>query len=216
MSKLDLEKWNLSIGEGQELFCFLGLNVLEDEALALEVAQEIKKICLELSLPFVFKASFDKANRSSLDSYRGPGIEKGLKILEAVQSNLSLPVITDVHTEEQVDRASQVADVLQIPAFLCRQTDLILKSAAAMEKKKGWLHVKKGQFLSPMDCKNIIDKVEKAHPSYPMTILCERGSSFGYNNLIMDFLGIPEMKKLEYRLRWMLPMEHNFLELEWE
>ncbi|MGZ3711327.1 MAG: 3-deoxy-8-phosphooctulonate synthase, partial [Bdellovibrionota bacterium] len=190
--KLTLKKYNWSIGEGEPLAFMLGLNVLEDEGLAFEVATELKRVAQS----FIFKASFDKANRSSVKSFRGPGMEKGLKILEAVKGKFNLPIITDIHEPEQAERLAEVAEIIQIPAFLCRQTDLVVAAARAVEKSGGLLHVKKGQFLAPWDCKNILAKIGEAAPSRPLTILCERGVSFGYNNLVVDMLGIPEMRKL--------------------
>ncbi|MCO5142809.1 MAG: 3-deoxy-8-phosphooctulonate synthase [Oligoflexia bacterium] len=192
---LKLKNSSWSIG-GETLGYMLGMNVLEDEALAFEVAQEISKVMKRLERPFVFKASFDKANRSSIKSFRGPGLEKGLKILEKVKTELSLPIITDIHELDQAEAVAQVADIVQIPAFLCRQTDLLLAACKSVEKNGGLLHVKKGQFLAPWDCKNIADKVKEVIPDREILILCERGVSFGYNNLIVDLLGIQEMKKL--------------------
>ncbi|MGZ3703723.1 MAG: 3-deoxy-8-phosphooctulonate synthase [Bdellovibrionota bacterium] len=196
MKPLSLKKWNWQIGEGAPLAYLLGLNVLEDEALALETGQELQRVLKALGRTFVFKASFDKANRSSIKSYRGAGIESGLKILAKVGAKLGVPLITDVHTPEQCEQVAAVADIVQIPAFLCRQTDLVVAAARAVEKSGGLLHVKKGQFLAPWDCRNILSKVKEAAPSREFTILCERGVSFGYNNLVVDMLGIPEMRAL--------------------
>ncbi len=194
--KLELKRWNWAIGGGAPLAYMLGLNVLEDEALALETATELKRVLSALGRSFVFKASFDKANRSSIKSFRGSGLASGLKVLEAVKGKLGLPVITDVHTPEQCAAVAAVADIVQIPAFLCRQTDLIVAAARAVEKSGGLLHVKKGQFLAPGDCRNILAKVREAAPGREFTILCERGVSFGYNNLVVDMLGIPAMQAL--------------------
>lgn len=191
-----LDRWNLAIGEGQPLVCIAGLNVLESADLALEVAAHLKAAAQRLGMPFVFKASFDKANRSSIKSYRGPGLEKGLEMLAAVKAKLDVPIATDIHEVDQVDRVAAVAEVVQIPAFLCRQTDLVVAAARAVERTGGWLHVKKGQFLAPWDCKNIISKAREAAPGVQI-ILCERGNSFGYNNLVVDMLGIGEMQKLD-------------------
>jgi 2-dehydro-3-deoxyphosphooctonate aldolase (KDO 8-P synthase) len=196
MPVLKLPRWNIAIGEGQPLLVIAGLNVLEDEALALDVARRLKAVTTELGLPFVFKASFDKANRSSLASYRGPGLEGGLAMLARVKAEVGVPIATDVHEAGQADAVAAVAELVQIPAFLCRQTDLITAAARAAQRAGGWLHVKKGQFLAPWDCKNIVDKVKEATDSAEITVLCERGASFGYNNLIVDMLGIGEMKKL--------------------
>lgn len=195
MKVLELKKHKWKIGEPGKLAFMLGLNVLEDEALALETAQELKRITQALGVDFIFKASFDKANRSSIKSFRGAGITEGLKIFEAVKGKTNLPVITDVHLPEQCEAVARVADIVQIPAFLCRQTDLVLDAARAVEKSGGLLHVKKGQFLAPWDTKNIVSKIKEAAPSRDITILCERGASFGYNNLVVDMLGIPEMRQ---------------------
>ncbi len=176
--------------------CLLGVNVLEDEGLAKETATELQRITKKLSLPFIFKASFDKANRSSIHSYRGVGMKKGLKILETIKSTLNVPIVTDVHELGQAATVGEVADLIQIPAFLCRQTDLLVEAAQVVEKTGGALHIKKGQFLAPWDCRNILEKVSQAAPSRPLAILCERGTSFGYNNLVVDVLGIPYMRSL--------------------
>ena len=196
MATLTLDRWNLSIGDGQPLTVIAGLNVIEDLELALNTARTLKAICADLGLPFVFKASYDKANRSSLKSFRGPGLEKGLAILAEVKAKVDVPIATDIHTVEECEPVAAVADLVQIPAFLCRQTDLVVAAARATKAAGGLLHVKKGQFLAPWDCKNILDKVREATGGPDMTILCERGNSFGYNNLIVDMLGIGEMKKL--------------------
>ena len=201
MAVLTLDRWNLAIGGDGPLLVMAGLNVLESEGLALETADELKAICAELSLPYVFKASFDKANRSSIHSYRGPGLEEGLRILAAVKARYDVPIVTDVHTQDQVEAVAQVADVVQIPAFLCRQTDLVIAAARAVQASGGWLHVKKGQFLAPWDCKGIVDKIREAteiegKSGGDFTILCERGASFGYNNLVVDMLAIEEMQNL--------------------
>lgn len=195
MTTLTLPKWNLPIGDGQKLFCILGLNVLEDMDLAMATAAHLKEVTAALDLPFVFKASFDKANRSSIHSFRGPGLAEGLKILAAVKQKFDVPIATDLHEPGQAEPVAEVADLVQIPAFLVRQTDLVVAAARATMRHEGLLHVKKAQFLAPADCRNILMKVaEAAKPD--MTILCERGSAFGYGNLVVDMLGIPEMKKL--------------------
>lgn len=195
MAVLSLQRWNLSIGDGQPLMVIAGLNVLEDLDLALSVGEELKAICAGLALPFIFKASFDKANRSSIRSYRGPGLEAGLKILGTLKAELNVPVCTDLHEVSQVEAVAAVADLVQIPAFLCRQTDLVVATARATVAAGGLLHVKKGQFLAPWDVRNIIDKIREAVPG-DHTVLCERGVSFGYNNLVVDMLGIEQMKAL--------------------
>jgi 2-dehydro-3-deoxyphosphooctonate aldolase (KDO 8-P synthase) len=195
MAQLSLDRWKIAIGDGAPLVVMAGLNVLESEGLALETAEHLKAVCADLSLPFVFKASFDKANRSSIHSYRGPGLEDGLRILETVKARHDVPIVTDVHEVAQVEPVAAVADVVQIPAFLCRQTDLVVASARAMAAHGGWLHVKKGQFLAPWDCKGIVDKVREV-VDRDCVILCERGVSFGYNNLVVDMLGFEVMKSL--------------------
>jgi len=196
MAVLQLPKWGLSIGDGQPLMVIAGLNVLETPELALFVGGRLKAVCAELGLPFVFKASFDKANRSSITSYRGPGLERGLAMLAEVKAQLNVPIATDLHEIDQAEPVAAVADLVQIPAFLCRQTDLVVAAARATHAAGGLLHVKKGQFLAPWDCKNILSKIKEATGGAEFTILCERGASFGYNNLIVDMLAIPAMKRL--------------------
>jgi len=195
MAVLKLDHWNMAIGDGEPLMVMAGMNVLEDEGLALEIARHLQGVCAELGLPYVFKASFDKGNRSSIHSYRGPGLERGLQILEKVKRGFGVPIVTDLHEIGQAEAVAAVADIVQIPAFLCRQTDLVIAAAKATLAAGGLLHVKKGQFLAPWDCKNILDKIREA-TGRDFTILCERGVSFGYNNLIVDMLGIQEMKEL--------------------
>ena len=195
MAVLTLKHWNLSIGDGQPLVIIAGLNVLEDLDLALRVGHELKTICADLALPLIFKASFDKANRSSIHSYRGPGLDVGLKMLAAVKAELNVPICTDLHEIEQAASVAAVADVVQIPSFLCRQTDLVVATARATAAAGGLLHVKKGQFLAPWDTRAIVDKIREA-TGVELTILCERGVSFGYNNLVVDMLGIERMKEL--------------------
>ena len=190
MKEIKIKEINLS--NNSPMTIIAGLNVLEDEDMALDVAEKLKEITTKHNIPFVFKASFDKANRSSIDSYRGPGLEAGKKIFESIKKNISVPIITDIHDEGQIEEISQVVDILQIPAFLCRQTDLI--SAAC--KTQLPLNIKKGQFLSPYQMKNIIEKCNSF--GNDNIILCERGSSFGYDNLIVDFLGISEQKAFNY------------------
>ena len=190
MKEIKIKEINLS--NNSPMTIIAGLNVLEDEDMALDVAEKLKEITTKHNIPFVFKASFDKANRSSIDSYRGPGLKAGKKIFESIKKNISVPIITDIHEEGQIEEISQVVDILQIPAFLCRQTDLI--SAAC--KTELPLNIKKGQFLSPYQMKNIIEKCNSF--GNDNIILCERGSSFGYDNLIVDFLGISEQKTFNY------------------
>ena len=195
MAVAHLKRWNLSIGTGQPLVVIAGLNVLENLELALEVGKHLQAVTSELGLPFVFKASFDKANRSSITSYRGPGLKDGLAMLAEVKRQLNVPIATDIHEIDQAEPVAAVADLVQIPAFLCRQTDLVVAAARATAAQGGWLHVKKAQFLAPWDCKNILAKAREAAPDIQV-VLCERGSSFGYNNLVVDMLGIAEMQRL--------------------
>lgn len=168
---------------------FGGLNVLEDLDLTLNVAEIFVNTTNELKIPFVFKASFDKANRSSINSYRGVGLDQGLEIFSAVKNEFGVPIITDVHEIEQVTPVAEVVDVLQIPAFLARQTDLVVEIAKAGRP----INIKKPQFMSPGQMKNIVDKCIKAGNSD--VILCERGSNFGYDNLVVDMLGFQVMKE---------------------
>jgi 2-dehydro-3-deoxyphosphooctonate aldolase (KDO 8-P synthase) len=156
------------------------------------VAARLKDITEELGIPLIFKASYDKANRSSLGSYRGPGLEKGLEILAGVRERVGVPILTDVHETEQVERAAQVADVLQIPAFLCRQTDLVLESARSGRA----VNIKKGQFMAPWDMKGILDKA--ASTGNRNIMVTERGFSFGYNNLVVDMRSFPTLRSFGY------------------
>ena len=195
MKSVKLSKADWAIGGDAPLAVIAGLNVLEDAALALEIGTELKRICADLGLPYAFKASFDKANRSSIKSYRGPGLKDGLKMLERVKTELNVPICTDVHTPEQSTRVAEIADIVQLPAFLCRQTDLVVSMAEATQAAGGVLHVKKAQFLAPWDTKNIVSKIGEVAPDLDV-ILCERGSSFGYNNLVVDMLGIGAMQDL--------------------
>jgi len=196
MAVLKLDRWNIAIGEGLPLVVIAGLNVLEDEKLAVETARNLKDICADLGLPFVFKASFDKANRSSILSYRGPGLEKGLEILAKVKAEVNAPICTDLHTADQAEPVAEVADVVQIPAFLGRQTDLVVAAARAAHRRGGWLHQKKSQNMAPWDAKHMVDKAREAVGGAHISVLCERGTTFGYNNLVVDMLGIEEMHKL--------------------
>ncbi len=183
---------HLSVGDRCRPVFFAGPCVLESRAHALKMAREIKKVFTDLGAAdrLVFKSSFDKANRSAGDSFRGPGLEKGLSILSEVKEKTDLPVVTDVHEPEQCAIAAEVADVLQIPAFLCRQTDLILAAAGTGRA----LNVKKGQFLAPDDAKQIVEKCRAAGNGN--MILCERGTTFGYHNLVVDFRALPMMRAL--------------------
>lgn len=178
-------------GEGP-LLVVAGPCVLENEAHAVFLAREIAAICASLGVPYIFKASFDKANRSSGSSFRGPGLEKGLAILRTVKREAGVPVLSDVHETSQVDRAAEVLDVIQIPALLCRQTDLIHAAARTMKP----LNIKKGQFLAPADMRHVLDKALDAGNCKIM--LTERGTSFGYNNLVFDVRSIPVMRSFGY------------------
>ena len=166
--------------------------VIEDEGMLLEVAETLKGISRRLNIPVVFKASYDKANRTRVDSFRGPGFKEGLRILERVKEKTGLPILSDVHTPEEARYAGEILDILQIPAFLCRQTDLLL-SAAATGK---WVNIKKGQFMAPWDMRYVVQKVESQ--GNRRISLTERGYSFGYNNLVVDMRAIPQMKVLGY------------------
>lgn len=166
--------------------------VIESEELCMNEARTIKDIAERLDLDYYFKASFDKANRTSINSYRGPGIEEGLKVLKKVKEEVGVKVVTDIHEPWQAQKAAEVCDMLQIPAFLCRQTDLLVAAA----KTGKLINVKKAQFLAPWDMRNVVGKLEEAGNRNIM--LCERGSTFGYNTLVVDMSGISEMKKLGY------------------
>ena len=169
-----------SVGAREPLFLIAGPCVIESEALVLSTAERLKAIAAKLAIPFVFKASFDKANRSSLGSFRGLGLEPGLRILERVRDELELPVLTDVHEDTPLDEVAAVVDVLQTPAFLCRQTDFIV--AVASQGKP--VNLKKGQFLAPWEMQNVVDKARSTGNA--ALLVCERGVSFGYNNLVVD------------------------------
>jgi 2-dehydro-3-deoxyphosphooctonate aldolase (KDO 8-P synthase) len=180
------------IGGRVPLFVIAGPCVIESRDGVLRLAAEIKKICASLDLPLIFKASFDKANRLSLESYRGPGLEAGLEILAAVKKEIDVPVVSDVHETSQVERAAEVLDMIQIPAFLCRQTDLLLAAAATGKP----VNLKKGQFLSPYDMEKAVEKIVSR--GNERIILTERGTFFGYNNLVFDIRSIPIMKAWGY------------------
>jgi 2-dehydro-3-deoxyphosphooctonate aldolase (KDO 8-P synthase) len=172
------------------LFFVLGPCVIEDHDAAFETALQLKHITGRLGLPFIFKASYDKANRSSLQSFRGPGIDAGLAVLEAIKSELEIPILSDVHQVSDVAKAAAVLDIIQIPAFLCRQTDLIL----AVARTGKWMNIKKGQFVAPWDMTNVVAKTRAMNN--PHLILTERGACFGYNNLVVDFRAIPIMRDM--------------------
>ncbi|HEV2174178.1 MAG TPA: 3-deoxy-8-phosphooctulonate synthase [Nitrospira sp.] len=183
---------SFKVGQGQRPFLIAGPCVIESEQLAMETASRIAEIAKSLGIPYVFKSSFDKANRTSITSFRGPGLEKGLQVLAKVKKQVGVPVLTDVHTEEQATEAGKVVDVLQIPAFLCRQTDLLIAAA----KTGKVVNVKKGQFLSPLEMANAVKKVEEC--GNRRIVLTERGSSFGYNNLVVDMRSFPILRSFGY------------------
>jgi 2-dehydro-3-deoxyphosphooctonate aldolase (KDO 8-P synthase) len=180
------------IGKGNPLVLIAGPCVIENEEMIFTTAIKLKEICGRLGLSFIFKSSYDKANRTSLSSFRGPGMEKGLRILTDIKKRLSIPILSDVHSVEEVKAASQVLDVLQIPAFLCRQTDLILSCSRTGKP----VNIKKGQFLSPWDVKNVIEKFISTGNHHLM--ITDRGTSFGYNNLVVDFRGFPVIRSFGY------------------
>jgi len=181
-----------NLNSPRRLFLIAGPCVIENEKLCLQVAASLKKTCASLGIFYVFKASFDKANRTSAKSFRGPGLENGLKILAKVRTEFELPILTDVHNEVQVAAAAEVADILQIPAFLCRQTDLI-EAAVATGKI---VNLKKGQFLSPKEMGQVAEKAKRAGAK--KILLTERGTTFGYNNLVADMRSIPIMKSFGF------------------
>ncbi len=178
----------LRVGNGQPLLLLAGPCVLESGSLAWEIAQEMKAITERLGISYVFKASFDKANRTSITSYRGPGLEKGLRQLARIREEVGVPVISDIHDVSQVEMAADLLDIIQIPAFLCRQTDLLL----AVAKTGRVVNLKKGQFVSPWDMQHAVDKLRSA--GCEQILLTERGASFGYNNLVVDIRSLPVMR----------------------
>jgi 2-dehydro-3-deoxyphosphooctonate aldolase (KDO 8-P synthase) len=183
---------SIEISNDKPMVLFGGMNVLESRDLALSIAEHYVEVTERLGIPYVFKASFDKANRSSLHSFRGPGLDEGLKILEEVKSTFNVPLITDVHEPCQAAPAAEVCDIIQLPAFLSRQTDLV----SAMAATGAVINIKKAQFLAPQEMKHILHKCEEA--GNDRLILCERGTSFGYNNLVVDMLGFSVMKEFGY------------------
>tara|TARA_B110001452_G_scaffold127135_1_gene105630 strand:+ start:222 stop:1055 length:834 start_codon:yes stop_codon:yes gene_type:complete len=181
---------NSTIGNAEPMTLMGGVNVLESESIAMTVAEQFARAASDFHVNWIFKGSFDKANRSSISSYRGPGIDEGLKILEKIKNTFDVPVITDIHESSQANQVAEICDIIQIPAFLCRQTDLV--TAAAQTNKI--IQFKKPQFLSAPEMKNVIEKCKEAGNS--QIILCERGNSFGYNNLVVDMLNFQIMKNL--------------------
>jgi 2-dehydro-3-deoxyphosphooctonate aldolase (KDO 8-P synthase) len=182
----------MTIGGGAPFVLIAGPCVIENEQKTEEIAVYLKELTDRLQVPLIFKASYDKANRTSLQSYRGPGLQEGLRILDKVRKNLSIPILTDVHRFEDIEPVSQVADVLQVPAFLCRQTDFVMEVARFARI----INIKKGQFLAPGDVQHIIQKIRAAENENIM--MTERGTSFGYNNLVTDYRSIPIMRAMGY------------------
>jgi len=180
------------VGAGQPLFLIAGPCVIESERHALKMAERLSATARELGVPFIFKASYDKANRTSLDSYRGPGLARGLEILARIKKSFGIPVLTDVHDVSQVGPAAEVCDVIQIPAFLSRQTDLLLEAG----RSGAVVNIKKGQFLSPWDVRHAVEKV--ASTGNQRILVTERGTTFGYNNLVVDMRGLAVMKQFGY------------------
>lgn len=194
LNKLDrtreVKVGNFTIGGKQRFTLIAGPCAIESEEMSIDVAKKIKEICDKLGINYIFKSSFDKANRSSIHSFRGVGMEEGLRILKKVKDEVGVPVITDVHESWQCEKVAEVVDMLQIPAFLCRQTDLIVAAG-----KTGLpVNVKKGQFLAPWDMKNVVTKMDEI--GNQNVLLCERGNIFGYNNFVVDMRGLLEMRKL--------------------
>jgi len=183
---------SIKMGAGQPLVVIAGPCVIESEKSALYHAEELAKIASRLKMPFIYKSSYDKANRTSIDSFRGPGLAKGLDVLKKIKERFGFPILSDVHCRKELEEAVHVLDVIQIPAFLCRQTDLILACAETGKP----VNVKKGQFMAPWDMRYIIEKIERAG-NYGI-IITERGSSFGYNNLVSDMRSLPIMRKFGY------------------
>lgn len=181
---------SIAVSNTNKFVLFGGVNVLESKDLALRATEEYVRVTTKLGIPYVFKGSYDKANRSSIHSYRGPGLEEGLRILEAVKSNFNVPVLTDVHEPWQAKPVAEIVDVLQLPAFLARQTDLVV----ALAKTGRVINIKKPQFLSPSQMLNIVEKFHEA--GNKQLILCDRGACFGYDNLVVDMLGFGVMKKV--------------------
>jgi len=182
---------NFNVGIDQPLFLIAGPCVIESEDMTLRVAEELKNVCIKLDVPFIFKSSFDKANRSSNSTFRVFGMEEGLRILEKVKAQFDLPVLTDIHTTDQVKPVSEIVDVLQTPAFLCRQTDFI----TAVAKSGRPVNIKKGQFLAPGDMTQVVNKAKEANGNKDNIMVCERGVSFGYNTLVSDMRSLSIMRE---------------------
>ena len=188
----EIKAGEIKIGGNNPLVLIAGPCVIETEEQTFQTAKRLKEITSELEIPFIFKSSYDKANRTSIKSYRGPGLKKGLEILGRIKKELNIPLLIDVHKREEISAVSKVADILQIPAFLCRQTDFVLTVAKAGKP----VNVKKGQFLAPWDVRNIIEKIESV--GNKNILLTERGTTFGYNNLVVDMKSLPIMRSFGY------------------
>lgn len=192
MSQKIVRVAGIDIANDKPFVLFGGINVIESRDLAMRACEEYVRVTEKLGIPYVFKASFDKANRSSMHSFRGPGLDEGLKVFEEIKSTFNVPVLTDVHEPYQAQPAAEVCDIIQLPAFLSRQTDLVV----AMAKTNAVINIKKAQFLAPHEMRHILTKCEEA--GNDQLILCERGSAFGYNNLVVDMLGFGIMKAFQY------------------
>ncbi|MFL0724229.1 MAG: 3-deoxy-8-phosphooctulonate synthase [Prochlorococcus sp.] len=202
MTSTSVSVGNIVFANDQPFVLIGGVNVLESLDFAIDVAGHYVEVCKRLGIPFVFKASYDKANRSSIHSYRGPGISTGLSILKAVKETYKIPVLTDVHTPEEASEAAAICDVIQLPAFLARQTDLV----RAMAETNAVINIKKPQFLSPEQMKNITEKFRECGNT--KLLICERGSNFGYDNLVVDMLGFGVMKRTCHDLPLVFDVTH--------
>src|SRR5210317_1264064 len=191
MQQRTIRVGDIEVSNDKPMVLFGGMNVLESRDLAMQIAETYVDVTQKLNIPYIFKASFDKANRSSINSFRGPGLDEGLKILQEIKSTFGVPVISDVHESYQCKPAAEVCDIIQLPAFLSRQTDLVV----AMAETGAVINIKKAQFLAPHEMQHIINKCAEA--GNDQVILCERGSSFGYNNLVVDMLGFGIMKHMQ-------------------
>ena len=192
MQQRTIRVGNIEVANDKPMVLFGGMNVLESRDLAMQIAERYVEVTTKLNIPYIFKASFDKANRSSINSFRGPGLDEGLKILQEIKTTFGIPVISDVHEPYQCNPAAEVCDIIQLPAFLSRQTDLVV----AMAETGAVINIKKAQFLAPHEMGHILRKCEEA--GNDQLILCERGSCFGYNNLVVDMLGFNTMKEFGY------------------
>jgi 2-dehydro-3-deoxyphosphooctonate aldolase (KDO 8-P synthase) len=182
---------NFEVGLDHPLFLIAGPCVIESEQMAIDTAGQLKEMATALSMPFIYKSSFDKANRSANSTFRGLGLEQGMRILDEVRRQIGVPVLTDVHTEQQVNEVAAVVDVLQTPAFLCRQTDFIMACAKSGKP----VNIKKGQFMAPADMRNVVQKAREANGNQDNIMVCERGVSFGYNTLVSDMRGLAIMRE---------------------